>query len=87
MPFSLKAWIVIALAILLYSLIFQFIKYTGYRLRQTRSLQKDKYKYVKHFLKTLVDVFAVFIQQPSADTRSVVKPFNYYFVRDVKFLF
>uniref|UniRef100_A0A1A9UEZ6 Ionotropic glutamate receptor C-terminal domain-containing protein n=1 Tax=Glossina austeni TaxID=7395 RepID=A0A1A9UEZ6_GLOAU len=68
MPFSLKAWIVIALAIFLYSLIFQFIKYIGYRLRQTRSLQKDKYKYVKHFLKTLLDVFAVFIQQPSADT-------------------
>uniref|UniRef100_A0A1B0B8M5 Ionotropic glutamate receptor C-terminal domain-containing protein n=1 Tax=Glossina palpalis gambiensis TaxID=67801 RepID=A0A1B0B8M5_9MUSC len=54
MPFSLKAWI--------------FIKYLGYCLRPTRSLQKEKYKFVKHFLKTLLDVFAVFIQQPSADT-------------------
>ncbi|XP_037899376.1 uncharacterized protein LOC119643939, partial [Glossina fuscipes] len=54
MPFSLKAWI--------------FIKYLGYCLRPTRSLQKEKYKFIKHFLKTLLDVFAVFIQQPSADT-------------------
>ncbi|XP_037899377.1 uncharacterized protein LOC119643940, partial [Glossina fuscipes] len=68
MPFSLKAWIVIAFAILLYSFIFQFIKYLGYCLRPTRSLQKEKYKFIKHFLKTLLDVFAVFIQQPSADT-------------------
>uniref|UniRef100_A0A1A9WSE8 Ionotropic glutamate receptor C-terminal domain-containing protein n=1 Tax=Glossina brevipalpis TaxID=37001 RepID=A0A1A9WSE8_9MUSC len=68
MPFSLELWIFIAFAIILYSLIFHFIKYSGYRSQQIHSTRQIQYNHLQYFLKTFLDVFAVFIQQPSADT-------------------
>uniref|UniRef100_A0A1A9W4F2 Ionotropic glutamate receptor C-terminal domain-containing protein n=1 Tax=Glossina brevipalpis TaxID=37001 RepID=A0A1A9W4F2_9MUSC len=69
MPFSLELWIFIAFATILYSLIFHFIKYSGHRLQQIHST-RSQYNHLQYFLKSFLDVFAVFIQQPSADTKN-----------------
>ncbi|XP_075161285.1 ionotropic receptor 92a [Haematobia irritans] len=70
MPFSTALWIFIFMTMISCSLVFLLFKYSANRLGHMHSAtQKRKKKYgLKAWEKTLLDVFAVFIQQPSADT-------------------
>ncbi|XP_037823173.1 uncharacterized protein LOC119611595, partial [Lucilia sericata] len=68
MPFSYGLWIFLVFTMVMCSIMFHFIKYTSYRFKHIYSARKNKYRSVKNYEKTLLDIFAVFIQQPSADT-------------------
>uniref|UniRef100_A0A1I8PFK8 Ionotropic glutamate receptor C-terminal domain-containing protein n=1 Tax=Stomoxys calcitrans TaxID=35570 RepID=A0A1I8PFK8_STOCA len=70
MPFSTPLWISLFLAMIACALVFQLFKYSANRLGYKYSsglIKKKKYGW-KTLEKTMLDVFAVFIQQSSADT-------------------
>ncbi|XP_058984610.1 uncharacterized protein LOC101895628 [Musca domestica] len=66
MPFSTELWICLIPTLVLCSLLFHFVKYTGYScMKGGRSRKRHG---LKSFEKAMLEVFAVFIQQPSVDT-------------------
>ncbi|XP_046806357.1 uncharacterized protein LOC111674785 [Lucilia cuprina] len=68
MPFSYGLWLFLVFTMIMCSIMFHFIKYTSYRFKHIYSARQNKYRSIKNYEKTLLDIFAVFIQQPSADT-------------------
>ncbi|TMW48189.1 hypothetical protein DOY81_006735, partial [Sarcophaga bullata] len=68
MPFSNSLWLFLVFTMIMCSLMFQFIKIASFRFKHMYSARRNKYRSIKNYEKTLLDIFAVFIQQPSADT-------------------
>lgn len=53
------------------SMVFHSIKYSSHRLKYIHSEKRNEYENAKHYEKALLDIYAVFIQQSSADTALV----------------
>ncbi|XP_061392752.1 uncharacterized protein LOC133328218, partial [Musca vetustissima] len=66
MPFSTELWICLIPTLVMCSLMFHFVKYTAYGCMKHKPSKKKHG--LKNFEKAMLDVFAVFIQQPSVDT-------------------
>ncbi|XP_073815247.1 ionotropic receptor 92a [Musca autumnalis] len=66
MPFSTGLWICLFPTLIMCSLTFHFVKYTAWRCMKRRPSKKADG--LKSYEKAMLEVFAVFIQQPSVDT-------------------
>ncbi|XP_039492564.2 uncharacterized protein LOC120452409 [Drosophila santomea] len=64
MPFNNRTWLVIISTLVICGTFLYFMKYVSYRLRLSGT--QVKFQHSQKFEKSMLDIFALFIQQPSA---------------------
>lgn len=67
MPFNNRAWLVLISTLVICGTFLYFMKYVSYRLRYSGT--QVKFHHSRKLEKSMLDIFALFIQQPSAPLR------------------
>ncbi|XP_053952190.1 uncharacterized protein LOC128859312 [Anastrepha ludens] len=68
MPFSGQLWLFLIMAMVLCAIVMYFIQFTAFGLENWRWHQTRKFHHTTRLGQALLDMFAVFIQQPSGPT-------------------